>query len=71
MKTTTFSQLRNHAKEYFDLVESGETLEVYRHGEPIAIISPARSKAQKRWKKSRPFRIDGASLASAILEERG
>ncbi len=40
MKTVTFSQLRNNAKKYFDAVEQGETMEVYRHGKPVALISP-------------------------------
>jgi prevent-host-death family protein len=44
MKTVTFSQLRNNAKKYFDAVEKGETVEVYRHGKPVAILSPAGEK---------------------------
>jgi prevent-host-death family protein len=44
MKTVTFSQLRNNAKKYFDAVEKGESVEVYRHGKPAAILSPAGEK---------------------------
>ena len=44
MKTVTFSQLRNNAKKYFDAVEQGETVEVYRHGKPVAVISPTRER---------------------------
>ncbi len=40
MITVTFSELRNNAKKYFDAVEEGETIEVYRNGKPIAILSP-------------------------------
>lgn len=46
MRSVTFSQFRNNAKKYFDAVEKGETLEIYRHGKPIATLSPSRSVAQ-------------------------
>ena len=32
MVRVTFSELRNNAKKYFDAVEQGELVEVYRHG---------------------------------------
>lgn len=74
MKTTTFSQLRNNAKHFFDAVEEGESIEVYRHGKPIAIISPASApqekKGQKGWRKVVPYRIPGVSLSQAIIDER-
>ncbi len=70
MKTVTFSQLRNNAKRYFDAVEGGETLEVYRHGKPIALLSPARERTTLRWGSSRPLRLPGISLSEAILADR-
>jgi len=70
MKTTTFSQLRNNARKYFDLVESGESVEIYRHGKPIAVLSPSVREARARWKKSKPMDIPGVSLSKAIIEER-
>ncbi|MBI1860177.1 MAG: type II toxin-antitoxin system Phd/YefM family antitoxin [Deltaproteobacteria bacterium] len=73
MKITTFSQLRNNAKKYFDAVERGERIEVYRHGKPIAIISPvesAMSERSERWKAHSPLRIKGVSLSRIILSER-
>lgn len=70
MSTVTFSQLRNNAKKYFDAVERGETIEVYRHGKPIAIVSPARKPSTGRWKASRSLKIPGASLSAAILADR-
>ena len=40
MKEASFTELRNQAKHYFDLVESGETVRVLRNGRPIAEIHP-------------------------------
>jgi len=38
MRETTFTELRNQAKQFFDLVESGEIVRVLRNGKPIAEI---------------------------------
>lgn len=70
MKTATFSQLRNNAKDYFDRVERGEQIEVYRHGKPIAIISPVRIPSNNRWKNSNAIEINGVSLSQVILSQR-
>lgn len=70
MTTVTFSQLRNNAKKYFDAVERGESIEVFRRGKPVATISPALPRTLSRWRKSNPLRIDGVSLSRFILEER-
>ncbi len=70
MKSATFSELRNQAKKYFDAVEQGETVEVYRHGKPIAMIVPIRSRSLERWRTARPLRLSGASLSEAILADR-
>ena len=40
MKQATFTEVRNHAKQYFDLVASGESVRVLRNGKPIADIVP-------------------------------
>jgi antitoxin (DNA-binding transcriptional repressor) of toxin-antitoxin stability system len=40
MKQVTFTELRNHAKTYFDLAARGETIRVLRNGKPIADIVP-------------------------------
>ncbi len=40
MRQTTFTELRNNAKAYFDAVEAGETVRVLRNGKPIADIVP-------------------------------
>lgn len=70
MKTATFTQLRNKAKKYFDAVEGGETIEIYRHGKPIAILSPVATSNRIRWKKANPKKLSGVSLSRTILAER-
>ena len=70
MITVTFSELRNHARKYFDRVEAGETVEVYRNGKPVARLTPCRGGEGSRWKTSNPLRIPGVSLSRAILDER-
>jgi prevent-host-death family protein len=70
MKTTTFSQFRNNAKKFFDAVERGEIIEIYRHGKPIALLSPARENSQQHWKDVKPLALAGVSLSEVILSER-
>lgn len=66
----TFSELRNNAKKFFDLVERGEIIEVYRHGKPVAVLSPVHVHSLVRWKSAKPMRLEGASVSQAILKER-
>ncbi len=71
MKTVTFSQLRNNAKKYFDAVEKGESMEVYRHGKPIALLTPVvREPRLSRWKTANPIKLPGVSASKMIIEER-
>lgn len=73
MQTVTFSQLRNNAKKYFDAVEKGETVEVFRHGKPIALLTPVvREVSPKlsRWKAGNPIKIQGLSLSKEIVKSR-
>jgi antitoxin (DNA-binding transcriptional repressor) of toxin-antitoxin stability system len=71
MRQATFSEVRNHAKTYFDLVETGEAVRVLRNGKPIADIVPVCADLPS-WKrrKAQPLVIDGISVSSMILEER-
>jgi prevent-host-death family protein len=71
MKQATFSELRNHAKQYFDIVESGEPVRIVRNGKPIADIVPLPQDLPS-WKRrlAQPLVIDGVSLSRIILEER-
>lgn len=71
MRQATFTEVRNHAKTYFDIVEAGESVRVLRNGKPIADIVPVITDIPS-WKrrKAQPLFIDGVSLSKIILEER-
>ena len=71
MKQAKFTELRNHAKQYFDIVESGESVRVLRNGKPIADIIPIAADLPS-WKRLRaqPLVLDGVSISRMILEER-
>lgn len=72
MRETTFTELRNQAKHYFDLVEAGETVRVLRNGKPIADIQPIPGGVPS-WKqrKARPLSMSGVEISKLILEDRG
>jgi len=70
MKDTTFTELRNHAKDYFDAVEGGDTIRVFRNGRPIAEIVPVRN-GDPSWKRQViPLTVKGLSLSREILTDR-
>lgn len=71
MKQATFTEVRNHAKQYFDIVEMGESVRVSRNGKPIADIVPVVADLPS-WKRRRaqPLVLDGVSVSRLILEER-
>jgi prevent-host-death family protein len=71
MRETTFTELRNHAKTFFDAVEEGETVRVYRNGRPVADIVPVKS-ATPAWKKPPQIRLSlgTLSLSDEILADR-
>ncbi|MCH9827968.1 MAG: type II toxin-antitoxin system Phd/YefM family antitoxin [Gammaproteobacteria bacterium] len=75
MRETTFTELRNHAKRYFDLVEAGETVRVLRHGRPVAEIQPIVEPVAEipSWKRRRadPLLIPGVEAGRLILQDRG
>jgi prevent-host-death family protein len=70
MKSTTFSGLRNNAKKYFDAVERGEEVQVFRRGKPIAIICPVEKQPKGRWKTANPIKINSVSLSKVLLAQR-
>lgn len=72
MKETTFTELRNQAKHYFDLVEAGEIVRVLRNGKPIAEIHPI-PRDVPSWKQrpARPLALGGVSISRLILKDRG
>lgn len=71
MKQATFTEVRNHAKQYFDLVALGESVRVLRNGKPIADIVPVMTDLPS-WKRrqAQPLVLDGVSVSRMILEER-
>lgn len=70
MKDATFTELRNNAKQYFDAVEAGDTVRVFRNGKPIAEIVPIRSGVQSWKRQVTPLVIKGLSLSREILKDR-
>jgi len=70
MITVSFTELRNHAKKYFDAVDEGETIAVCRHGKPVAMLSPYGERSLDRWKLANPQWIEGVELSKVILAER-
>ena len=69
-RSVTFTQFRNQATTYLDAVEKGDTLEIFRHGKPVAIVSPAAATVLRRWREARPVKLRGVSLTQAVLAER-
>ena len=70
MQEATFTELRNHAKDYFDAVERGETVRVFRNGKAIAEIVPV-AKDILSWKRqAEPLTIKGLSLSREVLRDR-
>lgn len=71
MRETTFTELRNNAKTFFDVVEGGETVRVYRNGRPVADIVPVKA-AVPAWKKPPQTRLSlgDLNLSDEILADR-
>lgn len=71
MKQATFTEIRNHAKQNIDIVESGESVRVIRNGKPIADIVPVMADVPS-WKrrKTQPLVLDGVAVSQLILQER-
>ena len=70
MQETNVVELRKRTKHYFDAVESGEVIRVYRNGKPIAEIVPI-PKGDTSWKRYVPrLTIKGLSLSREILKDR-
>ncbi|MFH1983767.1 MAG: type II toxin-antitoxin system Phd/YefM family antitoxin [Pseudomonadota bacterium] len=72
MHTINFTEFRKKASFILSAVEKGETFIVLRHGQPVAEISPVtHPDSAPSWKQpALRLSITGASLSSAILEER-
>lgn len=70
MREATFTELRNHAKDYFDAVEAGDTVRIFRNGKPIAEIVPVRSGIPSWKKQATALTLKGVSLSREILADR-
>lgn len=55
MRSVAFTEFRKDASALLSAVEEGETIQVIRHGKPIAEIRPCNSTINKlpSWKKKR------------------
>lgn len=63
-------ELRKRIKHYFDAVEKGEVVRVYRNGKPIAEILPL-TKREASWKRGAPrLKVPGLSFSREILKDR-
>lgn len=71
MKTVSFTDFRNNASSFLDLVEKGEEVQIQRHGKVIARLVPAVSQEEPAWRKPGLKLVTKApSLSKAVLEDR-
>ena len=72
MKVVTFTEFRQNATTYFDVVEKGETVKVLRHGKAVAEVIPAQPEERMvSWRQpGLKMSIKGVSLSREILRER-
>ena len=71
MKTVPFTDFRNNASSFLDLVEKGEEIEIQRHGKVIARIVPPGARRMPAWKKPGLKLVTKApSLSKAVLQDR-
>ena len=70
MQEATFTELRNHAKSYFDAVEAGDTIRIYRKGKAIAQIVPIDVQPPSWKNHAQPILVKGVSLSRSILLDR-
>ena len=71
MKQVAFTELRNNAKAFFDMVETGESVRVMRNGKAVADIVPIAADLPSWKRKSvQPLVIDGVAISQLILQDR-
>lgn len=71
MREATCTEFRNHAKRYFDAVQRGERVRIYRNSRPIAELVPVSSRLPA-WKNPPGVRlnIEGLCLSEEIAADR-
>jgi prevent-host-death family protein len=71
MKIVSFTDFRNNASSFLDLVEKGEEVEIQRHGKAVARLVPPLSRKGPAWKKPGLRLVTKApSLSKAVLQDR-
>ena len=70
MQEITFAELRKHTKDYFDAVEGGDTVRVFRNGKPIAEIVPIRAGIPSWKRQAMPLTVKGVCLSRELLNDR-
>lgn len=70
MPDATFTELRNNAKHYFDAVEDGKSVRVFRNGKPIAEIVPIRAGIPSWKRAATPTTVKGLKMSREILSDR-
>jgi prevent-host-death family protein len=71
MKTVSFTDFRNNASSYLDLVEKGEEVQIQRHGKVVARLTPPGPRKEPAWRKPGLKLVTKApSLSKAVLEDR-
>lgn len=70
VRQTTFTEFRRHAKDFFDAVEAGDMVRVYRNGRPIADVVPIPSE-EPAWKRPvARLTLCGARASDAVAQDR-
>jgi prevent-host-death family protein len=70
VRQTTFTEFRRHAKDFFDAVEAGDVVRVYRNGRPIADVVPIPSE-EPAWKRPvARLTLRGARASDAVAQDR-
>lgn len=73
MIAAQLSEFRMHTKDYLDRVEEGESVQILRHGKPIAVLIPAAETPVSRWKNAPPLirlKGKGPSASQTLIDER-
>jgi prevent-host-death family protein len=70
MQQTTFTDFRRHAKDFFDAVEAGDVVRVYRNGRPIADVVPIPAE-EPAWKRPvARIAVRGTRASDMVIEGR-
>jgi prevent-host-death family protein len=70
MQDATITELRNQAKDYFDAVERGDSVRIFRNGKPIADTVPIRPGLPSWKRQATPLTVKGLSLSREVLMGR-